>query len=507
MIKMKAKIVFLLLIIGLVNQPIVNAGTFGNDTFDPVFVNEVDQFIVVSFGETSWSFAKESMGYNLIKINESVLVQDVRWFLEYKHGNNWKPRGVPYNVTYKIHTSFHVTATRHYKDFLGSFFNVSYDFFGLSNPKITVTSLGLPQDEYRLRWEASGINKTYAIDEPENHRVKFHEAFESGYSFKYDDVYREFGNITDVSIGHQTGNHDLSLIFSLGVQEDSFILDPTFGKTDIGANTINTVFGGRILACRYNLTEAGTVFRIWSYLRHTNNRKIKMAIYNYSNLYPSDLLGFTDEVTSGNNNTWKWTRFNMTAPLALPAGQYYLTTWHDGTVYYKQDAGIVKQAHFVWHAYNGFPDPYPSGATNQSWAVSFYANYTVAVAATYYLNMVNLGLSTEVGGYNTTVSMDLETNSTPAFYWFAHDLSGAMVNLTANAWNANGTVQYWFWLPAQYGLNFDVVGYANTTDLENSTATGSFIVAEIPSGGGVGLLWIVILIPALGILIIGVKRR
>ncbi len=128
----------------------------------------------------------------------------------------------------------------------------------------------------------------------------------------------------------------------------------------------------------------------------------------------------------------------------------------------------------------------------------------------YYLNAENLGISTLIGGYNATVSMDLETNSTPAYYWFGNTLSGTEVNLTAQSWVANGTVYHWFWVPAQYGLAFQVQGYGNSTDVENGTGIFNYVIGT-PAFGGVGggaiglILLILILIPIA--ILMGLKKK
>lgn len=147
----------------------------------------------------------------------------------------------------------------------------------------------------------------------------------------------------------------------------------TFGKTDIGAATggINANYK---VACKYNLSEVGTITQISWYLASTNCNA-KVAIYDDDGAggYPSTLLVESSAVAC---LAGQWNNFAVN--VFLPAGDYWLVVKTDtaGTRYSFDTTGAVTADRVELYA-----DPFsnPFGATGSyTRAMSIYATYTPA---------------------------------------------------------------------------------------------------------------------------------
>lgn len=253
------------------------------------------------------------------------------------------------------------------------------------------------------------------------------------------------------------------------------IIDPTFGKSDIGGS-VQQFPTDTVGTTRANLTDSDInifQFNIYAITSFGIPTDTKTGIYNSSAFLPYGLLGTSVTTVI---DPLAWYSFAADINVSTP-GDYYLA-WNtdDANIHVRYDS-IPQNTTYMRPAFGdgglSFPDPFGAHGNNFTSQLSLFVNYTVTGAVTYFLDAENLTLSTLLAGENVTVSMDLETNSTPAFYWFGHDSSGAMENTTARAWTANGTISDWFWLSPQIGFPFTVTGYVNTTDNFNST-TASF---------------------------------
>ncbi len=335
------------------------------------------------------------------------------------------------------------------------------------------------------------VNATHAIDE--NGTIKIHRPVNvvgsyAVYGFKRDNEYKtgKVGHIYRPLIYDSKGvkvygellieGSTLSItVPDLWLDEAVYpvIIDPIFGKTDKGASSRHEddyIRGGK-----YTGPVSGTGISMHVYYEdYASNGPLnsKMALYLVSDL---SLLAETDELVVG-LDTDGWLSSNFIGAPELTNVAYWLTEWKDEYCRIFHDTGGPANGYvwdFLW--YNGYPDPlFAEGYTSD--ILSIYVTYSLPQE--YYLDVENFEASGIVGGYNASFSMDLETNGTPAYYWFSHNFSGAWENMTAQAWTDNGTVSGWAWVPAQIGLIVGVRGYANTTTDENATAISSFEILE-----------------------------
>ena len=261
-------------------------------------------------------------------------------------------------------------------------------------------------------------------------------------------------------------------------------VDPTFGYTTVGGSTWNVLIPNYLYLSNSSLLENNvniTQLSIYGYSDAPGSKSnVTMIVYDHdgepNNLVISSLdtgyINITDVV--------QWWNYTVSGGYTASAGIYWIGAWTANVddhliLYYDDPAGNVRTGwEYDFPPFsNPFNDPFEGSSTR---LLSIFATYT-APPAEYYLDAENLTLSTLLVGENITVSMDLETNSTPAFYWFGHNSSGEWENTTAKAWTVNGSVSGWFWNSPQIGYPFGVIGYANTTDNFNSTS-GFFLTVS-----------------------------
>jgi len=344
----------------------------------PVGVVEDEDFITIDNADAFvFKFRKGAAGYNEIWLMGEQFVADERWNLEYLQASNWKQRGIPQNVSWERLESYSVVVKRSYRDW-GSpetTFNVSYHFLGGFMCKIAFEGYIGQEDEYRIVWSVSGINKEFVQDDEANHCVNFwNSGDEDTVGFDYSDVYQHFGNITDTQVEVSAGNHKLDEVFYVNVLAvGDFMLDPGIGFTSKGQyNSDNT---DRIEGSDWTMSENGTADSITVYLQQYSilTPKIKCGIY-YAN---KTFVGGTEEwtLTAGWDN---WKTFNFASGPSLYSGlTYTFVFWSDEYVRFFFEVEHVGR--YKAEVYDGWPNPIASWTTTTR-KLSLYCNYTSAGA-------------------------------------------------------------------------------------------------------------------------------
>ena len=144
------------------------------------------------------------------------------------------------------------------------------------------------------------------------------------------------------------------------------VVDPTFGYTSIGASTSDQGTA-RVRACRFQLTEAGTITQISAYIR-ANTSSVDAGIYADNSGAPAALLASASAQTV---TDWAW--YNYSVNVELSAGFYWLA-FRGPSMYWKYDSGETNQE--AYKIAGSLPNPFgtPDGYTNSK--VSIYATYT-----------------------------------------------------------------------------------------------------------------------------------
>lgn len=414
-------------------------GNFNAPTFLDVKVSEDDSFIIVNNGDGFvWKFAKATAGYNEIWYNDQILIHNERWVLEYYSGN-WKQKGIPQYVTYEQKESYYVKVTRFYTDFLGTTFNMQYEFFGGSRTKITFIGNIGSVEEYRLLWEASGIDKTFVSSNEATKTINLwdSELETDGISFDYSDVYTSLGDITDVILDVSPNDQKITQIFKVGTLDlGTFILDPSFGY-DADESTYSG-FGDSTRASNYTLSEDGNVNSISFYMTsNTDATEAKVGIYDDDGAsgYAGTLIGQGVGAVSGTG----WQTISG-LDIDLTAGVWWIAVTFDGDSWSnrvgKTDPGTTDR--FVADATRTYADAmlasFPIDGTATS-VLCIYANYTTSegadsTAPTY----SDLSYSTTVIGascdFNITINDETDLTVSGS-YIFSTNNTGTWTNNTA----------------------------------------------------------------------------
>lgn len=223
------------------NSPSTVASLLG----PPIQFLEDDSYIRLNFTSLVVEFYKGTFGYNKIyNYYGDVLVYDDRIVLEYWTGSQWKQRGTSTGVSWiKIDDhSYHVT--RHYTDYVGTSYNVTYKIRSDSPMKISISLTSGQTDEYRLGWYPSGITKVDYEEKP--YSITFGADLMEDFqwiTFDWEDVYQSFGDITQTSIETVAQGRKANIYFSIGIVNagKTLIIDPsTVGTTQSDAATGNT---------------------------------------------------------------------------------------------------------------------------------------------------------------------------------------------------------------------------------------------------------------------------
>lgn len=365
--------------------------------------------ITVNFGDgLNYQFAKGSAGYTSIFTESgSQVVMNEQWNLQYLRGPQWRQRGVPLDTTWSRESASSVRVTRFYDDYLGTTWNVTYWFQSGVHPKLTFKGFIAQEEDYRIVWSLSGINKTFY--EAQSNRVEFWNTGDTG-NFTVDvfDVYVHFGDISSVNIEAQANNHKLDYTFAIGMQQGAFELDPFFGKTDTGASAIDS--DDLITGSLYTLSETGTInlISIDSYVGASGAIRITAMIYDDA----LNLVVEADELYPDPSERI-WHNVSVTGDPELSAGDYYVCSWFGGSgsyIYY--DAGTTDQfgRDALSYDFGNAPDPWVPDSYND-YAQAIYADYTASGGGTTYEIDVTQGLSTS---YNVAIEWIANVATTQA---------------------------------------------------------------------------------------------
>lgn len=178
-------------------------------------------------------FYKGTLGYNSLTVQGSttVIVLNERWELQIQDKSQWKVKGIPYKVTLDTQTDTYTKISRHYSDYTGTTFQVTYEFYAGCNPKITFNGNIAAEGTYRVVWDGSGINTAAPLTTQSN--IVSAVVDNKNLVFDYTDVYREFGDITTVTSEAKAGDSKVTLTFNVGIlQAGAFKLDPSLGYSN-----------------------------------------------------------------------------------------------------------------------------------------------------------------------------------------------------------------------------------------------------------------------------------
>ncbi|MCW4010639.1 MAG: carboxypeptidase-like regulatory domain-containing protein [Candidatus Bathyarchaeota archaeon] len=154
------------------------------------------------------------------------------------------------------------------------------------------------------------------------------------------------------------------------------------GKNTDGANT-NWSPPSWKWGSKVTLSESAVVKSITYKAKNTTVgqiSKVKFAVYSDSGGVPNTLLGVTAEGALADSA--EWLTLNLTAPLSLSAGVYWLVVLAgDYANSYDYSAGSTNQFGYNANAYaSGFSNPFGS-ASYLNWALAIYATYDTFPAA------------------------------------------------------------------------------------------------------------------------------
>jgi len=420
-----------------------------------VTVTDDNTFITVDNGDgLVWKFRKDTGGYNEIYNDDTMIVAHEQWVLEYLHNNIWKQRGLPTDVTYEQPSSDYVIVTRSYTDYLGTTFDMVYEFVGGSRTKISFDGYIGEEDEYRLVWKTSGINTESVEVNGDEYNVRVWDGDDEGFTFDLRDVYESFGNIVQVSIDQSANNHKADIYFNVGeLSVGEFVLDPSFGYT--GGTTGNYDIEDKIAGFVATCPENGTADNITVALVGWNSgEEIKCVLYKKHNSSHYELVGETEELSSGGGNDWHTFEFTD-KPIVYADEEYWICAVSGDPVFARTRAGYLGQmSHVHNHVYETEAPAYVDPDYDYSnWGMGVYCSYTPIIQISDPVpddSATNISISSTV---EITVSNEL--GNTMDLTWYSNS-SGSWVALGKNVSVGNGTYshvfsnasvngQWWYW--------------------------------------------------------------
>jgi hypothetical protein len=154
-------------------------------------------------------------------------------------------------------------------------------------------------------------------------------------------------------------------------------IDPTFGKTSIGASEDSD--SGYQIGCKYGCSETGTLTKISLYVKRASTGNMKTAVWNDNSGVPGSLFATSSEVSVGTSYSW----VDFTISGSVSNANYWLGfEGNAGNLYYyKFDSGTSNQSAWRTVSYTSFPtNPFGTPDFYQARALSIYATYTTGGA-------------------------------------------------------------------------------------------------------------------------------
>lgn len=164
------------------------------------------------------------------------------------------------------------------------------------------------------------------------------------------------------------------------------VVDPTFGKTDIGGSNLNWRGHGHNYVTVFTCPAAGTATSLHAYVREQggdSDVEIKLSLYDLSGGHPDDRLAVTAGISA---TAWPahplW--YNSAISQAVAASTDYAlsvtaTTGGSSNNWELQyDAGTTDQTHYRTDDYEDPDDPFGTCDGHEDWEISIYATYTAA---------------------------------------------------------------------------------------------------------------------------------
>ncbi len=207
----------------------------------PIVFEEFSGYIRLNFTMFTVDFYKDTAGYNVIyNSTGDVVVYEERQVLQYLQGPQWKQRGTPYELSWLKVNDYQYNVTRHYMDYLGTFYNVTFIVRSDSQIKSVISLASGQTDEYRLLWQLSGIVHDNWVEG--DNRLAFGGA--EGIAFDWRDVYETLGNITETLVETAAQGKKADIYFNIGVIEagQRIIIDPATVATSTTYSAIKFSF-------------------------------------------------------------------------------------------------------------------------------------------------------------------------------------------------------------------------------------------------------------------------
>jgi len=229
------------------------------------------------------------------------------------------------------------------------------------------------------------INGTVVTHRPENvvgsyavyHRSKRNNEYKTGKAFH---IFRpllidDLGNEAWAELLIDKNSFMITLPQKfLDTAQYPVIVDPTFGKTDIGG-TKQTWGEGYLYAHKFTLSEDGTVTQLQVYLERANEGNVKLGIYD--NLRAREYGGSDIAIPSGTN----WVP-DTGLSIPLNAADFYLCWRINNTQWCFWDTVTDAREYMILAHADPWPDPFTVSNTDNM-QVSIYATYTAAGGQTY----------------------------------------------------------------------------------------------------------------------------
>jgi len=268
-------------------------------------------------------------------------------------------------------------AKRQCDDAGGTEFDIVYDFAQGRDPKITFNANFAEAGRYRLVWELDGAGDAVIKNDAGSNAVVFTDAAGGEMFFDYNDVFGQFGDITQVDIEQKKAR----LTFDIGtIPAGKFVLDPTFGYTDIGSTTAGVM--GMIRGSVFTAIENGTASSITVYLANSGaSKNVKAAIYKSSDM---KLLASTEQRSIPAATGWQTFNFADPKPNLVAGTGYLLAVWSslgsgNNLVYYNA-INSPKSGYYKMLAYGNWPGTLVQPSSNK-FKHSIYCSYEKSVVS------------------------------------------------------------------------------------------------------------------------------